>query len=473
MTDAGDARHQPRRGIIAIAGVFVAVAALVLVPLAELVRVASEDGASGVRDSLRAPGTPLAIVHTLVIAAVVTVVAVIAGTACAIAVERRSGRWRTGLRLLLASPLIIPEFVLGFAWSQAYGPAGVGDQIGHITIPGLLGPVGIALVLSVHSLPLAYLAMTAGIAARADPDAERAARIGGAGPWTVLRTVTLPLLRLPLLAAGVLVFVSAVGSFAVPQVLGTPAGFATMSTLVYQDLALSAAPEAFRDLTVLALAMALIVLVVVGAADHWLGSLNATVNRPPAGPSGVVASRSRRRGAHRHRRVVRGSGRRRTHGCPCSDRSRPRARPIADTRPLDLGEFHVRVRRPDRGCDCPHHRAGCRRGVVGAGARRVGRHCLATSVARPARNHGHVGLRGARISPRGRRAHRLWAVADRICRHHPARLPGQVLGVRAPAGAGGARPAATGSRPGGPRKRSWSAYRCRAPSSCHRCGSLS
>ena len=293
MTDAGDARHQPRRGIIAIAGVFVAVAALVLVPLAELVRVASEDGASGVRESLRAPGTPLAIVHTLVIAAVVTVVAVIAGTACAIAVERRSGRWRTGLRLLLASPLIIPEFVLGFAWSQAYGPAGVGDQIGHITIPGLLGPVGIALVLSVHSLPLAYLAMTAGITARADPDAERAARIGGAGPWTVLRTVTLPLLRLPLLAAGVLVFVSAVGSFAVPQVLGTPAGFATMSTLVYQDLALSAAPEAFRDLTVLALAMALIVLVVVGAADHWLGSLNATVNRPPAGPSGVVTSRSR------------------------------------------------------------------------------------------------------------------------------------------------------------------------------------
>jgi len=127
MTDLGDARRKPRGAIIAIAGVIVAAAALVVVPLAELVRVASEDGASGVRDSLRAPGAPLAIVHTLVIAAVVTVVAVIAGTACAIAVERHTGRLRTGLRLLLASPLIIPEFVLGFAWSQAYGPAGVGE----------------------------------------------------------------------------------------------------------------------------------------------------------------------------------------------------------------------------------------------------------------------------------------------------------------------------------------------------------
>jgi iron(III) transport system permease protein len=293
MTIAGGAKLQPRRAMIAVAGVTVALAALVVVPFVELVRVALEGGPSGVRNSLRAPGAPLAIIHTLMIAAIVTVVSVTAGTMCAIAVERRTGRLRTGLRLLLASPLIIPEFVLGFAWSQAYGPAGIGDRIAHVTIPGLLGPLGIALVLAVHSLPLAYLAMTAGLAARADPDAERAARISGAGPWAVLRTVTLPLLRLPLLAAGVLVFVSAVGSFAVPQVLGTPAGFATMSTLVYQDLALSAAPDAFRDLTVLALAMALIVLVVVGVADRWLGTLSATVNRPPSGPIGVFTSRSR------------------------------------------------------------------------------------------------------------------------------------------------------------------------------------
>lgn len=287
----GVVRGTPRT-IAAVAGVMAALAALVVVPLVELLRVATEDGASGVRDSLRAPGAPLAIVHTLVIATVVAFVAVTAATSTAIVVERRSGRLRTVLRLALASPLIIPEFVLGFAWSQAYGPAGVGDQIAHVTIPGLLGPFGIGLVLAVHSLPLAYLAITAGLAAHADPDAERAARTAGAGPWSAFRTVTLPLLSLPLLAAGVLVFVSAIGSFAVPQVLGTPAGFATMSTLVYQDLALSAAPAAFRDLTVLALAMAAIVLVLVGAADRWLGTLNRTPDRLPAGVAGAPTSRS-------------------------------------------------------------------------------------------------------------------------------------------------------------------------------------
>jgi iron(III) transport system permease protein len=181
--------------------------------------------------------------------------------------------------------LIVPEFALGFAWSQAYGPAGLSDHAAHVTIPGLLGPAGIIIVLAVHTLPLAYLAVTAGLAAHADPDAERAARSSGASARTALRTVTLPLLRTPLLGAAVLVFVSAVGAFAVPQVLGTPAGYATMSTLVYQDLALSAAPQAFRDLTTIALLMAVVVLLAVGVADLRFAASRPYASRQPAGGS--------------------------------------------------------------------------------------------------------------------------------------------------------------------------------------------
>ena len=55
-------------------------------------------------------------------------------------------------------------------------------------------------------------------------------------------------------------FVTAAGSFAVPQVLGTPAGFAMLPTLVYSDLSLSAAPAAFTELTVLALTLVLTAL---------------------------------------------------------------------------------------------------------------------------------------------------------------------------------------------------------------------
>jgi iron(III) transport system permease protein len=289
---AGRPRRRPRRlatGVrpAAAAALLAAmIAALVVVPLVSLARIAAGAGLSGIWRALSGPGGRVAIVHTVAVAATVTVLAVAAGTALALAIERRPGRSRLGLRLLVAGPLVIPEFVLGFAWSQAYGPAGLADRLARLTIPGLFGPAGIIAVLTVYGLPLAYLAVTAGLAARADPALERAARSAGASGATVLRTVTLPLLRIPLLGAAALVFVTAAGSFAVPQVLGTPAGFATLPTLVYTDLSLSAAPAAFTELTVLALAMVVLVLLALGPLDAWLARLrpSARPDTPPVAP---------------------------------------------------------------------------------------------------------------------------------------------------------------------------------------------
>ncbi|MGH3197981.1 MAG: ABC transporter permease [Streptosporangiaceae bacterium] len=270
--------------VAAAALVAALIAALVAVPLWSLGRIAAGDGLTRIWRVLSAPGARVALVHTVSVAATVTVLAVAGGTALALAVERRPGRSRLTARLLVAGPLVIPEFVLGFAWSQAYGPQGLSDHLTGLTLPGLFGPVGIVAVLTVYGLPLAYLAVTAGLAARADPALERAARSAGAGGWTTLRTVTLPLLRIPLLGAAALVFVTAAGSFAVPQVLGTPAGFSTMSTLVYTDLALSAGPAAFTELSVVALAMVVLVLLALGPLDLWLARLrpSARAETPPA-----------------------------------------------------------------------------------------------------------------------------------------------------------------------------------------------
>jgi iron(III) transport system permease protein len=276
MRAAAKATAAKAAAVALVAGL---IAALVAVPLFSLARIAAGAGPTGIWRALSGPQTRVAILHTVALAATVTVLAVAAGTALALAIERRPGGSRLALRLGVAGPLVIPEFVLGFAWSQAYGPAGLSDRLAGLTMPGLFGPAGIIAVLTVYGLPLAYLAVTAGLAVRADPALERAARAAGAGGWTVLRTVTLPLLRIPLLAAAALVFVTAAGSFAVPQVLGTPAGFATMPTLVYNDLALSASPAAFTGLTVLALALVVLVLLALGPLDLWLARL-----RPSARP---------------------------------------------------------------------------------------------------------------------------------------------------------------------------------------------
>ena len=138
------------------------IGALVAVPLESLARVAADGGLTGIARALSAPASRVAILHTVAVAGAVTVLAVTAGTALALAVERRPARSRLLPRMLVAGPLVIPEFVLGFAWSQAYGPAGLSDRVGGLTMPGLFGPAGIIAVLTVYGLPLAYLAVTAG-----------------------------------------------------------------------------------------------------------------------------------------------------------------------------------------------------------------------------------------------------------------------------------------------------------------------
>jgi iron(III) transport system permease protein len=269
-------------------------AALAGAPLVELARIAAERGWRAAFDALGSAQNLGALRNTLIVGCAVTAVAVACGAAAALAVERRPLRERRLLRLAVAAPLLTPEFVLGFSWSRAYGPAGFTDRYLHVQLPGLLGPTGIIVALSAHALPLAYLVVAASLATRPVGQLERAAHASGAGTLTVLRTITLPLLRTPLLAAAALVFVTCVNSFAIPEVLGTPAGFSTMSTLVYDDLNLSADPDAFRQLAAVALTMAALVLVVIGAADVVLGGPQTAeaAGRVTSTPS-AVARRSR------------------------------------------------------------------------------------------------------------------------------------------------------------------------------------
>jgi iron(III) transport system permease protein len=147
-------------------------------------------------------------------------------------------------------------------------------------------------VLTVAATPLAYLIIAGALASRVEPDLERAARASGATWLDALRTVTLPLLRPALLSALVVVFVFAVNAFGVPAVLGTPAGFATITTRLYQDLALSANPAAFVRATTMAATLVVLALVVVGSADALLTGRSAVRTALPAGSGFAPGSRA-------------------------------------------------------------------------------------------------------------------------------------------------------------------------------------
>jgi putative spermidine/putrescine transport system permease protein len=57
---------------------------------------------------------------------------------------------------------------------------------------------------------------------RLDPSLAEAARTMGARPWTVMRTVVMPAVRLPLLGAGLLLFVYLLGAYVAVTVFAPP-----------------------------------------------------------------------------------------------------------------------------------------------------------------------------------------------------------------------------------------------------------
>jgi iron(III) transport system permease protein len=272
--------------------VTVAVVLVVVLPVVVMVRTAWTERAGDLGTLLARPGLGSAVGHSLGLASAVTVLAVPAGALLALLLRGPGLPARTLLRLGVLMPLVVPDFVLGYSWLRAYGPAGFTDEVLGTAWPGVAGPGGVTVVVAVNAVPLAYLVVAVGLAARAEPAVERAARVSGAGPVTVLRTVTLPLMRPALASAAVLVFVLTLGSFAIPQVLGSPAGFSTLTTRIYADLSRSSDPAAFIEAITMALMLVLIAVVVMAPADALLGPrlrVTRAGSTDPAPTAGAVA----------------------------------------------------------------------------------------------------------------------------------------------------------------------------------------
>jgi iron(III) transport system permease protein len=266
---------------------------LVGFPLFELVRGALGEGWDAVRDALSGGGAAGAVANTLWVGAAVTVMSLALGVAAALVAERsrRPGLMRLGMLL----PLVIPPFVSALGWAEAFGPAGLLDDWFGLALPGLFGSAGVVLVITVNTAPLAFLVIAAGLASRSDPDLERAARASGASAWVTFRTITFPLLRPAIISAAGIVFVVAVNSFGVPILLGSPAGFGTMTTHIYRDLALSADPIAFTRVLSMAAALVAITLIVVTSTDtaSWLRGIAVR----PGSAGGTPEARGGSRGA--------------------------------------------------------------------------------------------------------------------------------------------------------------------------------
>ncbi|MBT0958991.1 iron ABC transporter permease [Alphaproteobacteria bacterium KMM 3653] len=193
------------------------------------------------REVLSQTSTLSALKHSLVTAGLGTVVSLVFGCAFAFLVALTDLRAKAALVFCLMIPMMIPPQITALSWTQIMGPSSVLLKTLGIAPPlgspqPLYSPQGIILLLGIQHMSIIFLTLRAGL--RSIPqDVVEAARISGAKGLRTWWQVVVPL-TLPSLAAGTAItFVTALGNFGIPAMLGIPAGYATLPTLVYQKLA--------------------------------------------------------------------------------------------------------------------------------------------------------------------------------------------------------------------------------------------
>ena len=219
---------------------------------------------------LTAPGVGQALRLSLVSATMATLVSLLLGVPLAWVLARSAIRGRAVLRALVTVPLVLPPVVGGVALFLVLGRRGIIgawlDETFGITIPFTTAAVVIAQAFV--AMPFLVLSVEGSLRTAGTRFDVVAASLG-AGPWTVLRRITIPLVLPGLVSGTVLSFARALGEF------GATALFAGNSPGVTQTMPL-AIYSAFNGAgvsqgTAVALSLLLVVaaVAVLLAARAW------------------------------------------------------------------------------------------------------------------------------------------------------------------------------------------------------------
>lgn len=163
--------------------------------------------------------------RTFAIAAICTVVCALLGTLEAIVLFRMADPWRSLFLLVVLGPLLISVVVRTLGWALLFGSTGLINNalrnIGLISEPiqFMYSTTGVVIGLVHVLVPFVVISVWASLS-RMDPAIERAAISLGAGHFTVVRRVIVPLAMPGILAGSVMVFALAASAFATPAIIG-------------------------------------------------------------------------------------------------------------------------------------------------------------------------------------------------------------------------------------------------------------
>lgn len=200
---------------------------------------------------------------SLMLAVVVAICCVILALPFTYLLTRMSRHAQVLWLVALLSVLSLSEVIIGFAWSTLFSrTAGITNilvSLGLMEQAVALTPSAGALLVGMvyQAFPYTVLVLYPALV-RLDPTLTEAARTLGASPIRAFFTVVVPALRNTIIATLVMVFIFALGSYLLPQLLGRPQHW-TLSVLItdqaiYQsNMPFAAAMAVFLVLVTLAL----------------------------------------------------------------------------------------------------------------------------------------------------------------------------------------------------------------------------
>lgn len=271
---------------------FVVIVVLLLsgLPLARLAvtgAMALADG--GAVEVLADPALWAATWYTILTAVLGTILSLLIGSLFAFLLTLTDMPARGPLGFFFVLPMMIPPQVTALAWVQMSGPSSPLLKALHIAPPlGSPQPLysvgGIALLFGVQHAPLVYLALRAGLM-NIPRDGIEAARLSGATPLRTFRDIVLPLALPGMIAGAAIAFVSCIGNFGIPAILGIPANIYTLPTLIFTKFA-AFSDRTFGEVAILAAIIALIAAVGLWVQERALGGRDYRI----LGQSGAMAS---------------------------------------------------------------------------------------------------------------------------------------------------------------------------------------
>ncbi len=179
------------------------------------------------------PGNLQAIVTTFIVSSATVVFALSLAIPLAWLVARTDLPGAPRFRVLLLVPYVVPPYLGAIAWINLANPAvGWLNRAAGAAVFDIYSVTGIIWVLGLFYYTFAYLTCLAALE-NMDASLEDAARMSGAGPLMVLRTITLPLIRPAMLAGAFLVFAASASAFGVPALIGSPARVQLLTTRIY------------------------------------------------------------------------------------------------------------------------------------------------------------------------------------------------------------------------------------------------